>query len=73
MESKYNVDFIPGYYYHIYNRGNNREIIFYMDDNYKYFLKRFDKYLSIHLDVLAFCLLPNHFHFLVKVKENLPG
>ena len=58
----------PGNYYHIYNRGNNRENIFYQDKNYKYFLNKFEGYLTKFTDLYAFCLLPNHFHFLVRVK-----
>ena len=60
----------PGYYYHIYNRGNNRENIFYLEKNYQYFLENFYKYLSGYLDIYTYCLLSNHFHFLIKIKEN---
>ncbi|RKY55855.1 MAG: hypothetical protein DRP89_02480 [Candidatus Neomarinimicrobiota bacterium] len=63
------IPFIEGYFYHVFNRGNNREKIFYDDENCKYFLRKFDEYLSEYLNVYAFCLLPNHFHFLVKVKK----
>ena len=58
-----------GKYYHIYNRGNNRETLFYTEANYKYFLKKYDKYLSEYIDTYAYCLLPNHFHLLISVKE----
>lgn len=57
-------------YYHIYNRGNNRENIFYEPKNYTYFLENWKKYLAEYLDVYSFCLLPNHFHFLSKVKHE---
>lgn len=59
-------------YYHIYNRGNNKEKIFFEDDNYSYFLKQFAKYLSSVCEVYAYCLMPNHFHFFIKVidKDN---
>lgn len=60
----------PGQMYHLYNRGNNRENLFYKKENYYYFLRQFDKYLSEYLDVYAYCLLPNHFHFLIKIKEK---
>ena len=58
-----------GKFYHIYNRGNNRETLFYTEANYKYFLKKYDKYLSEYIDTYAYCLLPNHFHLLISVKE----
>lgn len=57
-------------YYHIYNRGNNKENLFYLPQNYTYFLNNWKKYLADYLDVYAFCLLPNHFHFLAKVRSE---
>ena len=57
-----------GSFYHIYNRGNNKEKIFFEEKNYRHFLKLFDKYLSPYVDVYAYCLMPNHFHFLIRVK-----
>ena len=58
-------------FYHIYNRGNNKENIFVQDKNYTYFLKKYDHYLSAYIDTFAYCLLPNHFHLLVRVKPYL--
>ena len=61
----------PENFYHIYNRGNNRIPIFFKRDNYLYFLRKVRTHLLSHLDILAFCLMPNHFHFLVFSKEDL--
>lgn len=58
-------------FYHIYNRGNNKENIFLSGDNYEYFLKKFYRYLDNFVEVYAYCLMPNHFHFLIKVKDNI--
>lgn len=58
----------PGYCYHIYNRGNNRENLFREEDNYRYFLDRYFHYLSPVVDTFAYCLLKNHFHLLIRVK-----
>ena len=57
-----------GKYYHIYNRGNNRENIFFEDRNYHYFLKLYAKHVEPVADTYAYCLLYNHFHFLVRIK-----
>ena len=57
-----------GGYYHIFNRGNNRETIFREQRNYHYFLKLYEKYIPLVADTFAYCLLPNHFHLLVRVK-----
>ncbi len=57
-----------GAYYHIYNRGNNRENIFIEARNYRYFLRLYAKYILPVADTFAYCLLKNHFHFLVRTK-----
>ena len=77
MESVYS-DIMKDYYpplnesqfYHVYNRENNREHIFYLPKNYGYFLRKYDEFLSDYLETHAYCLIPNHFHFLVRVKES---
>jgi putative transposase len=56
--------------YHIYNRANGSEKLFLSDDNYRYFLKKYDEYISPIVDTFCYCLMPNHFHFLVRVKEE---
>lgn len=55
--------------YHIYNRGNNSDNLFYKHENYRYFLQQYNYYLQDYLDTFAYCLLPNHFHLLVRVKD----
>ncbi len=62
---------IEGQYFHIYNRGVNSEDIFKEKKNYYYFLKQYSFYCNTVLDTLAYCLLKNHFHLLVYVKENV--
>ncbi|WP_262890410.1 hypothetical protein [Pedobacter mendelii] len=32
-------------YYHVYNRGNNKNLIFFEESNYQYFLNQFKKYV----------------------------
>jgi putative transposase len=59
-----------GNFYHIYNRGNNSEPIFLNENNYAYFLGLIDKYVYKVADVYCYCLLNNHFHLLVRIKEN---
>lgn len=59
----------PGEYYHIFNRGINKGLIFFEEENYTYFLQQFKKYVSEYVDVFAYCLRPNHFHFFIRIKE----
>ncbi|WP_157815883.1 hypothetical protein [Spirosoma pollinicola] len=56
-------------FYHIYNRGNNGDNLFFQHRNYRYFLQKYDYYLSPYLETYTFCLLPNHFHLLVRIKN----
>ncbi|MBI1783409.1 MAG: transposase [Sphingobacteriales bacterium] len=60
--------FIEDNLYHIYNRGNNKQSIFFSPDNYIYFLKQVRHFILPYCDILDYCLMPNHFHFLVSVK-----
>jgi putative transposase len=64
--------FETGKYYHIYNRSNNNEVVFRTDENYLYFLQRYRKYFESYYLTIAYCLMPTHFHFLVKVKTETP-
>ena len=53
--------------YHIYNQGNNKQKIFFRRENYLYFLNKIHEYIIPYGDVLAWCLMPNHFHLMVYV------
>ena len=59
-----------GELYHIYNQGNNKETLFYTDADYLQFLHLFRKCVFPHCQVLAWCLMPNHFHFLIYATEE---
>ena len=61
----------PESLYHIYNRGNNSRIIFYEKRNYSYFLEKVKRHFIPHLGILAYCLMPNHFHFLVYTRKGM--
>ncbi len=60
--------FESNHIYHIYNRGNNSQNIFFTRDNYLFFLEKIRKHILPYADVLAWCLMPNHFHLMVYVK-----
>ncbi len=63
------MKFESGNLYHIYNRGNNSQPIFFERENYLYFLTKIRKHLYPLVDILAYCLMPNHFHILVYIPE----
>jgi putative transposase len=55
--------------YHVYNQGNNRQKIFFTDENYRFFISKMQNFLLPHCELLAYCLMPNHFHWLIYVKN----
>jgi REP element-mobilizing transposase RayT len=57
-------------FYHVFNRGNNGIKLFYHDRNYEFFTRRLFQYLSELIEIYTYCLLPNHFHLLIRVKEH---
>ena len=58
-------------FYHIFNRANsNHDVLFTSAENYRFFLIKFATYLSPYIKIYAYCLLPNHFHFLIQVKSE---
>jgi len=56
--------------FHIYNRGNDRQRIFFNEENYLFFLKKIRTHLLPTCDFMAYCLMPNHFHFLIKADAR---
>src|SRR5512139_3750289 len=64
------VPLMPEQVYHFYNRGNNRQPIFFERDNYLYFLRGLKKYLTAQVDILAYCLMPTHYHILGRVRPS---
>jgi REP element-mobilizing transposase RayT len=63
------IPFVPNTYYHIYNRGNNREKIFFEQANYLYFLRGLKKYIQPIATINTYCLMPTHYHLVLKVEE----
>ena len=64
------MNFEKSYLYHIYNQGNNSQKIFFERENYLFFLKKIKTHITPFADILAWCLMPNHFHLMVRVNHN---
>ncbi|MFQ5615084.1 MAG: transposase [Anaerolineales bacterium] len=63
--------YLPGHYYHIYNRGAHGVSIFREKDNYLFVLRKVKKYLrEFSLTIIAYCLMLNHYHFLVRQDDK---
>ena len=61
---------IPDATYHVYNRANGNEILFMTDENYRFFLAKYNQYISPIAHTYCYCLMPNHFHFLIQIKSE---
>lgn len=62
---------IFGNYYHFYNPRINSCKLFDDINNYEYLLNLYNKYISLIADTFAWVLIPNYFHFLIKIKEDI--
>ena len=62
---------IPGAYYHVMNRGNQRQTVFHRDGDRLLFLEKLAASADLFtVDILAYCLMPNHFHLYVRVPQG---
>ena len=64
------MDLSASYYYHVFNRENNANRIFFTRDNYLFFLRKMNEYISPFASVIAWCLMPNHFHWIIYVRKE---
>ena len=58
-----------GFLYHIYNQSNSKKTLFKSDSDYSSFIEKMNQWLAPNCDMLAYCLMPNHFHLLVHVNK----
>lgn len=60
-----------GFIYHILNRGNFKQQIFHKKQDYQVFIELIAEALRRYeVSMLAYCLMPNHFHMVVKPQQG---
>jgi REP element-mobilizing transposase RayT len=69
MRFNYWQTFYEERFYHIYNRAIGRDNLFVEAGNYRFFLSKWQQYIHPYVDTYAYCLMGNHFHFLIRVKQ----
>jgi putative transposase len=67
---KYFVPLKPNNKYHIFNQAVGSENLFRNDENYSYFLNKFNEYISPIASTFCYSLIPNHFHFMIEIKDK---
>jgi putative transposase len=60
----------PENFYHVYNRANGSEKVFLSEENYRFFLRKYSEHIMPVAQTFSYCLMPNHFHFLVQIKSE---
>lgn len=66
----YRAKLLPNKVYHAFNHAVGREYLFRNEQNYYYFLEKYFEYISPIAETYAYCLMPNHYHFLLKLKMS---
>jgi putative transposase len=60
----------PDYTYHIYNRANGNDRLFLSSENYRFFMEKYAYHIPPVAETFCYCLMPNHFHFLVRIRSE---
>lgn len=61
---------VPAATYHIFNHANGFENVFHQEENYRFFLEKYRLYISPVAETFAYCLMPNHFHLVVRIRKR---
>lgn len=56
--------------YHIFNHAVGSDNLFREEENYNFFMRKFTSRIIPIAELLAYCLMPNHFHFVIKIREK---
>jgi putative transposase len=56
--------------YHIYNRGSHKQAIFFNEEHYSFFIRKIKRHILPNCELLAYCLMPDHFHLLIYANEQ---
>lgn len=61
----------PDTSYHIFNHANGFENVFRKEENFYFFLEKYRLYISPIAETYAYCLMPNHFHLVVRIRKRV--
>ncbi len=61
---------LPEKTYHLFHHAIGEENLFRSAENYRYFLQRYAEYIFPIAETFCYCLLPNHYHFLIRLRSE---
>jgi putative transposase len=61
---------LPDTTYHIFNHANGLENIFRESENFRFFLEKYNLHISSIAETYAWCLMPNHFHLVIRIRKR---
>lgn len=62
---------LPGYLHHIIQRGNRRQVVFFCDDDYIFYLGLLKEWSNNEsIEILAYCLMTNHVHLILNARSR---
>jgi putative transposase len=67
------MKFVLNNFYHVFNSGNNSQVIFPQQKNYPFFVSKLKSIVGEHCHIVAYCLMPNHFHLMLYLDELSTG
>lgn len=70
MGRKYLINMQPEKMYHIWAKANGSENLFLCKENYHFFLRKYQHHISPIAKTFAYCLMPNHIHFMVQIRDK---
>src|SRR5689334_18234981 len=66
---KYYIPLFPEHVYHMFTRATGDEKLFRTAANYRFFLFKLKNHILPIAHIYAYCLVPNHFHILVRIRD----
>ncbi len=66
----FHLPLYPDGVFHVLSHAVGNELLFRNDENYRFFLQRYSKYITPIADTFSYSLLPNHFHLMIRIKNE---
>jgi REP element-mobilizing transposase RayT len=71
LSEKYVATFAAGRCYHVFSQSNGNDTLFSSDEEHRLFLDKMEKHIKPVASLLAYCLMPDHLHLLVRVSDSI--